>query len=296
MMREDPAIIRRFIDFYRAAGAARIAIFHDGPQPARASLEGPGVSITECDEAFWQALCGGPRPAVHEEAQATIYNAAFKACQSDWLLVVDADEFVLGPVPICDLLQSVPADVEAIRIPTAEAVWGPGDDLDAEFGCTYARTPIRRGARLVQRLVYGDRAPLFHLGLLGHNAGKHFLRRTARVDSVRLHNSLRNGRGIGQWAAEVSPAGKGFVLAHFDAIGLARWQEKWRRRLTGEIEAKDMSAQRRAQMRAIGQGIAGGEAALRQTFARLNGLTPWQCFILRQFGAVSRINWPGRMH
>lgn len=295
MMREDPSIIRRFVDFYSTAGAERIEIFHDGPLPARASLEGPGVTITECDAAFWQALCGGPRPAVHEQAQAAIYNATWKTCESDWLLVVDADEFVFGPIPIREMLKAIPPEVEAIRIPTAEAVWGPGDDIDAEFGCTYFRTPIRRGARLVQRLVYGDLAPLFHMGLLGHNAGKHFVRRAARIDSVRLHNSLKDGQGIGKWAATLTPKGKGFLLAHFDAIGIERWREKWRRRLTGEIKAKDMSSQRRAQMRVIGQGIADGEAALRRTFARLNGLTPWQCFLLRQIGAVTQVNLAGNL-
>jgi hypothetical protein len=227
---------------------------------------------------------------VHEEAQAAIYNAAWKACQSDWLLVVDADEFVIGPEPICALLQAIPPDVDAIRIPTAEAVWGPGDDLDKEFGCTHLRTPIPKGSRLMQRIVYGNLAPLFHMGLLGHTAGKHFVRREARIDTVRLHNSLKDGRPVGQWAAAATPKGRGFILAHFDAIGFERWREKWRRRLAGEIKAQDMSAQRKAQMSIIAKSLSEGDAAMRGTFAQMNSLTKWQCLILQQLGALTRIN------
>lgn len=297
MMREDAAIIRRFIDFYLRAGAREIILFHDGPLPDRTDLDRPGVQLTECDAAFWDGLCGG-RPASHEEAQMAVFNAAWRACRSDWLLVVDADEFVLGDRPVRDLLGTVPAGTDALRIPTAEAVWGPGDQVSEDFGCSHFRTALpARGSRLVQHLLYGDLAPLFRLGLLGHTAGKHFVRSGGRISQVRLHDSVDEGRPVGRWAHDLSPRNRSFVVAHFDAISFERWREKWRRRFSGEINARDMAPQRLAQMQAIRAGLSAdddGDAA-RKLFSRMNGINRLQRMALSLLGSVERRDVFGRM-
>lgn len=295
MMREDPAIIRRFIDFYLKAGAREIILFHDGPLPDWKEWGNPAVQMTECDDAFWEALCGG-RPTSHEDAQMAVFNATWTACQSEWLLVVDADEFVLGPRPIRELLGSVPAGTDALRIPTAEAVWGPGDSPGEEFGCTYFRTALpARGSGLIQRLLYGNLAPLFRLGLLGHTAGKHFVRRGGRISQVRLHDSICDNRPAGRWARDISPQNRDFVVAHFDAVSFERWREKWRRRFSGEINAKDMAPQRLAQMQAIRTGLSVDDTTARRLFSRMNGINRLQRTALSMLGCLHRQDVFGRM-
>jgi hypothetical protein len=225
---------------------------------------------------------------VHEEAQATIYNAAFKACQSDWLLVVDADEFVFGPIPIRELLQMAPLETSAIQIPTAEAVWGPGDDINLDFGSTYFRTPIPRASRLIQRIVYKDNADLFHMGLLGHYVGKHFVRKEAEIDSVTIHSSISKGRSISRHVKRISPVGRRFYVAHFDAIGFDRWKKKWSLRYTGATNMLDLSSKRTRQMKIVKDGINQGEETAKKVFSKLNSINRIQWVILRMLGLAMK--------
>ncbi len=136
LVKETPDVIHRFAEWYRAAGASEVLIYHDGPA---AQMElGSGVTQIECDEAFWNDLCGG-RPPVLEDRQSAVFAAGLERCGSDWLLVVDADEFVFGNRAIPDFLDNVPGTVDAVSVPTAEAVWGPGDALGEPFGSTHFR-------------------------------------------------------------------------------------------------------------------------------------------------------------
>ena len=85
------------------------------------------------------------------------YRDCLPRCRTPWLLVVDADEFVFADRPLTALLDTVPESVDAISFPTAEAVWGPGDDPDQPFGSTYFRTkwPSELQWRLLRRPIYG---------------------------------------------------------------------------------------------------------------------------------------------
>jgi hypothetical protein len=291
MVREEPSIIMRFIEFYLRSGADQIVIYFDGILSDRGNIlrpDQPRVQIIECTTEFWRANCDG-RPESLEGAQIIIYSIAHSRCRCDWLLIVDSDEFVVGPRSIRSLLSSVPDGIDSVRLRTAEAVWGPGDDVYAEFGSSYFRTALpRRGARLLSRILYGKYAPLFRFGMLGHTAGKHFLRRKARIDQIGIHLSRLRGQPIGAWAHELSPKNLQFMVAHFDAISFDRWREKWRRRLVNETIAEGMSIQRVIQMKLIKEATVSGEDSLRKTFRIFNSINRWQCLILALLGMVVR--------
>jgi hypothetical protein len=71
-----------------------------------------------------------------------------------------------------EFLSGLSDDVMAVRIPTAESIWGPGDDPKQDYGCTYFRLPMhRRIARPLSALLYGDIAKFHRRGLLAHSAG-----------------------------------------------------------------------------------------------------------------------------
>lgn len=288
MMREEAGVIARFIDHYRALGAARILIFHDGPIGHLAGLDLERVELRECDAGFWQAL--GGRPEGLEDRQAAVYRHALDLCPEGWMLVVDADEYVFGDRPVATFLDWVPDEVSAVRLPTAEAVWGPGDDIDTAFGSTYFRTAwaSARLWRVLRRLVYGGVTPFFRSGVAGHIGGKQFLRTGQSYSLIGNHYAERDGRDISVWAPSLGPEGQGMYLGHFDAIGFARWQEKWRQRISRETVANRMAGTRTAQMKAIATALAAGDPAPRALFRRLYGLTPAQFRVLSALGYAFR--------
>ena len=225
---ETQDVMERFVNYYRSAGAGGSGLL-DGKHPPF-SLDVPEVVLIECDAAFWSQLCG-ERPEILEVRQSAVFAAGLARCRSEWLLVVDADEFVFGDRAIPDFLAEVPDTVDAVSLPTAEAVWGPGDELGAPFGSTHFRLTWPRGRRrLLKRLIYGDVARYLPLGLAGHAAGKEFIRTGRSYSLIRTHDAQRAGNTITRWAADIKPSLGGMFLGHYDAIGLERWQEKWHHR------------------------------------------------------------------
>jgi hypothetical protein len=287
LMRETPEVVRRFAEYYCAAGAEETLVYHDGPLPPElAALDVPGLVLVACDDAFWSGL--GGRPEGLEDRQSATAQAGLARCRSAGLLVCDADEFVFGDLRIADFLDRVPATVDAVSVPTAEAVWGPGDDLAAPFGSSYFRVmwqseKLWRGLR---RLVYGEVAPHLNRGLAGHVSGKEFIRAGRTYSWIRNHSAQRDGAGITRPAASLGLTG--MYLGHFDAIGLARWSEKWRRRIERDTLAFNMSEIRTGQMQLIADRLGGGDGAARALFRSLYGLTRPQYALLSLLGYAFR--------
>ena len=99
------------------------------------------MTLVECDAAFWARACG-ERPVALEDRQSVIYGLGQRRCRTEWLLVVDADEYVFGDRSIPSFLGAIPDEAESVSLPTAEAVWGPGDPIDAPFGSTHFRRGV----------------------------------------------------------------------------------------------------------------------------------------------------------
>lgn len=295
MVREEAPMLMQFIRHYLDLGASEIRLYCDGGLPAGLPAEcAPDVTIVDSGPAFWAARPEGVRPRSVTEAQEAVYLDARAQSRADWMWIADADEYLITTAPAPDairvFLAGLPAGVDAVRIPTAEAVWGPGDDPREDFGCTYFRLPVRdRLAGPLSRLLYGDTAIFYRQGLLAHAAGKHFVRRTAAVTRIGNHDSYRDGKPLGRWAVTLSPAARPFHVAHFDAIGFDRWAEKWRRRYSGETEAPKMHEVRHAQKRMVQQAARDGEEAMHRLFLRLNTVSSWQVWILTAIGGLLRL-------
>lgn len=286
LMRERPGTIRRFVDYYRSAGAREILIFLDCPVPGLA-VERPAVVVV-CDEAFW-AVRGG-RPEVLEHRQRAVYLAGLERCGTPWLLVVDADEFVFGDRPIPVFLDRIPEGVGAVSVPTAEAVWGPGDRFGEPFASTYFRTawPVGNASRLLRRLVFGRASGQMRNGLTGHGRGKEFVRLGRGIDTIGNHRSWRGGEEVTVPAARIGRAFEGMYVGHFDGLDLTRWERKWWMRTSGETVAVGMSGPRKAQMALIARGFQEGDAARRALFARYYRLSRLQYLALAALGHAFR--------
>jgi hypothetical protein len=284
MMRETPDVVRRFVEYYRRLGAAQIYIYHNGPAEEFPAVAGADVTI--CTPEFWARRFVGPVTDSLDERQRICYRDCYARCGGDWLLVVDADEFVFGDRALAPLLARVPARVEAISFPTAEAVFGPGDRIEDAFGCSHFRVGWRRERwwRLLAPLIYGRAAAMMNGGVMGHSVGKHMLRTGLDVTSIGGHRSQRGDTVIGTPAAAAMPEFSGFYLAHFDALSLPRWEAKWRYRIDRVVVAPHMSPARRRQMEAIAQALATGRSAA--LFRRFYALGPVQ-FRLLTFGGTA---------
>jgi hypothetical protein len=75
-------------------------------------------------------------------------------------------------------------------------------------------------------------------------------------------------------------------VGHFDAIGIARWTEKWRRRIERDTLARNMTEIRTGQMRLIADRLGGGDGAA--VFRRLYGLSRPQYALLSLLGYAFR--------
>lgn len=283
-MREDPEIVEHFVSYYLGLGAESVLVYHDGPADQLALIDDPRVRIILCDPAFWDGL--GGRPTGLEDRQSAVYADGLARCDGGWVLICDADEFVFGDRPVEQFLDWLPESVDSARLRTAEAVWGPEDSPDRPFGSTWFRTAWTNLGfwKALRRVVYGQDARFFRQGLVGHVAGKQFLRADRGYSFIGNHYSERDGVNVSVWAHELGRGGEGMFLGHFDAIGLARWRRKWEQRITRETIANRMAGTRNAQMTAIASAHGEGDAATRRIFLRFYALSPWQIRILTALG------------
>lgn len=288
---ESRSVLDAFINYYDWAGAAEIFLFIDE------GCEAPGVTIgrhgarievIHLDSSFWLATGEGDVPEGLEVAQGRVYSWAFGRAASEWLLVVDADEFVFGGA-IRDMLSSVPEHIRSFRLPTAEAVYGPGDGVDDRFGSRYFRVAWAEHKTALGQRVYGEIYDLMACGLVGHRAGKAFTRVTGDLLEFRPHSVFENGRRVTVWSPETDLA-QGFYLGHFDAISFDRWPEKWLRRIRGQTNALNMGQHRRKQMEVIQNAADHGEARMRKLYRDLYSLNVLQYGVLKVAGKAFRSN------
>lgn len=281
MMRETPDVVRRFVDYYRSLGATEVFVFFNGPSEELPPIA--GATRTDLDAAFWAERPDVVLDTIEDRMRVCWYEAKAR-CRTPWLLICDADEYVFSDRRLPELLDAVPDSVDSISFPTAEAVWGPGDDIDEAFGSTCFRTrwPSERQWSWLRRPVYGSVSSLMRWGVLGHVAGKHMIRPERDYTSVGGHRSRRGDTVVTRPAAEVSKVFANTYLGHFDAISLSRWEQKWRWRIEKEVVAGGLSRLRQDQMRMVAEAMRQGRT--RALFQRFYGLTRPQYAALAALG------------
>lgn len=290
MARETVEAMDRIISHYLSLGAQEVLVYWNGKDGELDELARPGLRVFFCDNDFFERNGSHAGDHLNNRLRAA-YRAAKEDARSDWVLLVDADEFLISKQPFTAVLDKVPEDVDVLCIPNVEAVWGPGDDFGEGFASSYFRRSYNnmRGTRLLQALVYGPKiGSFFRNGLVAYSRGKQAVRCNRSYDVIRSHMTERDGKEIGRWAPEVLPADFEPVIAHYDAISLNRWREKFRRRYSGESVCATMRDSRAAQMDAIRSAAAKSDNATTQLCRRIYGLNRWQYTILKALGLAFR--------
>ncbi|WP_339950695.1 glycosyltransferase family 2 protein [uncultured Albimonas sp.] len=281
---EEPEVLHKFASYYLSIGASRIYLYYDGDLPDELSFADDRVSVVSCNRDYWRTL-GFEKPVVFLERQTAIYTHHAKQDDCDWMLVVDADEFVFGVDDLGAGLDAAPPEVVSLRMPVAEAVYTSGDDEDAICGSTWFRLAIHRRTRLWKAVLYGWRGRQFQSGLIGHALGKQFVRLPVS-DNLLIEAHWTNVRGEGacRWSYELGAPLEALYVGHFDAISFDRWKTKWLLRTHSHTKHATMSVVRQRQFDRVVRALDQGESEARRLFRSLYRINPWQKLLLKITG------------
>ncbi len=296
---EDNKILQTFLDYYLRIGATEIALFVDRAEDGMpVSLEHfnaqqrDRILLTYCDDGYWRAV-GTPRPTMLEDRQRAVFNAYFKQCKQDWLLVCDADEFLVSPEPLAEVLEHVPDDVASVTFPPIEAIWGPGDDIDKAYGNSWFRAPFSDAATWARegRSLYGlERLVMSRRGTLGHDDGKSMTRTNGAATRLDLHWAVAGRTQVSVPSAQCGAPLASVRLVHFDAIDFARWRKKFRRRGGWRGANGGRGSRRRIRQRRIANFANWlGPNAGRIVFRRFYCLTERQLALLHKHGLLHQV-------
>lgn len=227
-----PETVLPCIAHHLRTDARNLHIYLDRPNPGiEGALAGhPRCIVTVCDEAYWARRPKG-RPAGLGRRQLANLRHAIRHADSDWLVHLDSDEFLVahphGAVPnLSAELSRIPASHDWARIAPLERVLPQGQAQQGIFdGIFRAATPSTD-----LPAIYGAASGFLTKGLSGHTRGKIAFRRNT-VHVPRIHELVQNGhegrRGSGR-KADLPPFTRlaGTRLLHFEGWTPLQWVSK----------------------------------------------------------------------
>ena len=247
---EPLPLVLAYVAHHLGRGARRVWLFLDRPDPVleRAVAHLPQVETIRADPEAWEALHGMPRPAHGPGRQVVNHQMIYARGEVEWLLHLDADEYLRSVRPVEDVLAEMPDGIDWIWLILGERVRWRGAPVRRIFEGVFRRplVPGRFGkaAEAHARAVYGDTATRLLHGLSGHILSKSLLRR-GRADFLpAVHHPHLRGGGDPLKLPHRRP--NGMRLLHFDGITPYSWGVKLRRAAAGP-DADRRSPARQAQ-------------------------------------------------
>ncbi|SPF77273.1 hypothetical protein ALP8811_02298 [Aliiroseovarius pelagivivens] len=211
-VREPLSLVLAFACHHLSMGAKTVHLFFDDPtDPAAEVMKSiPGVDVTLCDSAHWTALGQPDRPAWQTRRQTLNANFIAQQQRTDWLLHVDADEFLWAPYGIERDLARAGA---WLHIPNLERAWiAPEAGIfDGVFRASGLSTSS------IER-IYGPARRYLQSGLSGHTSGKAMARLSDRK-FIAIHAVKE------EFGGEVSPGHTtaNACILHFDGMTARHW-------------------------------------------------------------------------
>jgi hypothetical protein len=270
---EPEYILRRFVGWYLAQGAAGVTLYFDNPDdPALPSLSAiPKVDAIPCTRAFWQEL--GEDPDTRFTArQNSALTHGYRHASEDWVLIVDADELAWREAGLAPLLAAQAPDTLSLMIQPAEFALNGGD------GVTF-RLPISRAA---VNAVYGELSDIFRKrrGLIGHSTGKSFHRGGHSDLRLRQHWAVTEDGAAVPYA--VAGPSEGAYLLHYLSPDYASWRAK----LEWRLASSGYHAGIHALVDALRQDSTDPETAYLRLFDTMHRLDDALCDRLRAAGGL----------
>ena len=210
-----------FVSHYLEMGAEEVHLYLDKPHPeAEALFAGhPKVKLTRCDGDYWAVVSPKGRPMGHPARQMMNAKHQYQDLTYDWLLMCDADEYVLSKQDLGTVLAAVPARIDFVRVRVAERVLPPGLVPRTIFeGCF--RLPKIKGKAFAAQIYGEEIAPLLERVVAGHDIGKSIIRRGGDF-ALNLHTATARQPRRGEVKPPPEPVAgwlSDVYLAHFDAL------------------------------------------------------------------------------
>ncbi|PID37334.1 MAG: hypothetical protein CR993_00870 [Rhodobacterales bacterium] len=210
-MNEPLALMLTFAAWHLDQGASAIEIYLDrnDPPAADALRALPSVRVTHCDDAYWQASALKRRPARHTARQMHNARQSYARLKSDWLLHIDADEFVRDGAALTQAMANARPETTYIQLGVLERVFTENDGTQIFDGTFRHYSP---DFEQWKDTVYGRFAKFLQHGLSGHSAGKAAVRRGLDLRINLHHPTLEDGSAPD--AFERLPK----MLCHFDGL------------------------------------------------------------------------------
>lgn len=248
LAREPAALVLSHLAWHLDLGAREIHLYLDDPADpvADAAASLPGVQVTRCDHGFWQALAGA-RPALQTRRQMLVASQAYARAGVEWLLHLDADEFVHAPAPVATELARHADFSGYLALPNLERAFTRADPAGIFEGIF--RRPLPRGADLPAALAH--QAPFVARGVSGHAAGK-AISRTGQGYVLQPHAPRLDGAPV------PSRRAGGLRVLHFDGLTPLHWLLKLMRYAQHPPEswARFLGEHRRAQLVHVHENLA----------------------------------------
>jgi hypothetical protein len=219
---EHPAVVQAFVAWHLSCGAVHIFLYCDRPDdPVRDLLAHIAqITVVPCDDAHWLRL-GKSRPRRHQVRQARNAQDAYARCDTDWLVHIDADEFLWSELPVAQHLGHVPEAVDCLIVPVAERVHAGDAPMVSVFDGAFRRPYVSSAKK--GRAVFGPIYNMTYKGLAGHAQGKTFVR-TRRPLRLSIHRaqSLAKDGNVESLRADCGQ----LELLHFDGLTPLQWMFK----------------------------------------------------------------------
>lgn len=286
-VREPAQLVLANLGWHLGTGASEIHVYFDDPDDVCVPMTTPlaEVRATRCDDAHWASVApSGKRPPTHRRRQGLNANHALAQCQVDWLIHLDADEFLLQSRPLGEEMAAVRELKCELYFPVAERVFHAQTPAKTIFDGAFrlcTRAMLRRGDGIDnEEVIFGDQKRFLDYGMLGHSAGK---------CAVPWNGGFRLGihwahLGRARTRAERFRS-TSTMLLHFDGLTRLHWLAKLRRYAMYDPADFNTAAHRQAQVD-LAREVADTPGGYARIHAELKEMTPAQLDRLRAFGLL----------
>lgn len=213
-VREPTDLVLAFVAHHLELGASEVHIYFDDPLDEARHIvrKVKGTRVTRCSRHHWDRETNGRgRPKNQNVRQAKNATHAYNNTKCDYLLHLDADEFLYMARPIEEEIAQMQGDECWIRVPAMERCWQAGETNESIFGGVF-RSPIRNNQKMVNEIYGPELTPYLSNGLAGSAHGKPLVRTGADLQ-IQVHAAKEKGENKG-WAPHRKATG--LTVLHFD--------------------------------------------------------------------------------
>ncbi len=286
-VKEPAQLLLANLGWHLGTGATEIHLYLDDPEDPVAEALGAlsRVRVMRCDPAHWHQLApSGKRPPTHRRRQVLNANHALAHCDVEWLIHLDADEFLVQDRPVAEELAVVQELDCELFFPVSERVFERDAPVASIFSGVFRTSTKglnRRGDGLDNdKVIFGAQEPLLVHGLLSHSAGKCAVPRGGDY-RIGIHWAFR---GTGRQRAERYQSTSTRLL-HFDGLTRLHWLSKLLRYAEVDPKLMGIAPHRLAQIERFQQCLGSADEML-EFHAELREWDAARLARLRAFGLL----------